>query len=138
MGYHTALHLIDIRIKDTSVPTVKKALETKSGRGLRHISSFLEEVHLRGDRFLYFRSNAEYDDDCDDQDISSETVATVPVSVGRWYRSEAIAEWLKLHCEKGGRLIHHSCEEDGEAWGWEFNGRGKLRELSLSPVGRWK
>lgn len=25
-----------------------------------------------------------------------------------------------------------------EAWGWEFDGQGRLRELALVPVGEWK
>jgi hypothetical protein len=62
MGYETALHLIDVRIKDASVPIVKKALETKKGRGLRPISSFLEEAFLGDDRFLCFKGTGEYDE----------------------------------------------------------------------------
>ena len=38
MGYETALHLIDVQIKDESIPIVKKALKTKKGRGLRPLS----------------------------------------------------------------------------------------------------
>jgi hypothetical protein len=134
MGYETALHLIDVRIKDASVPIVKKALETKKGRGLRPISSFLEEAFLGDDRFLCFKSTGEYDEPY----LSDEEDETVTVLNGKWYEAEQIAEWLKLHCEKAGRLIQHSCEADGAAWGWEFNGRGKLRELALCSVGKWR
>lgn len=58
--------------------------------------------------------------------------------IGLW-RSWTLAtgEWLKLHSEKGGRLIQHSSEGDGAAWGWEFDGRGRLRQLALCSVGKW-
>ena len=134
MGYETALHLINVKIKDESLPIVKKALQTKKGRGLRRLVYFLEEAFLSDEGFLYFKSTGSYDspyDPCEDD-------GTVLVLVGKWYEAEQIAEWLKLHAVKGGRRIQHSCEADGGAWGWEFDGRGKLRELALCSVGKWK
>jgi hypothetical protein len=134
MSYETALHLIKVKIKDKSLPIVKKALQTKKVRGLRPLVSFLGEAFLPDDGYLCFKSTGRYDSpyapDEDDE--------TVPVLVGKWYESEQIAEWLKLHSEKGGRVIQHSCEADGAAWGWEFDGRGRLRELALCSVGKWK
>jgi hypothetical protein len=134
MGYETALHLIDVRIKDESLPIVKKALQTKKGRGLRPLVYFLEEAFLLDDGFLCFKSTGRYESpyDPDEED------ETVPVLAGKWYESEQIAEWLKHHSEKGGRLIQHSLEADGAAWGWEFDGRGRLRELALCSIGKWK
>ena len=134
MGYQTALHLIDVKIKDESLPKVRKALHTKKGRGLGPLKYFLEEACLPDDGFLSFKSTGRYDSPYEpDMDVGD-----VPVLVGKWYESERIAEWLKLHSENGGRLIQHSCEADGAAWGWEFDGRGRLRELALSSVGKWK
>ena len=134
MGYETALHLIGVKIKEDSIPIVKKALQTKKGRGLRLIVDFLEEAVLPEDGLLCFKNTGTYISPYvpDDDD------GTVWVLIGKWYESEKIAEWLKLHSEKGGQLIQHSYEGDGEAWGWEFNGRGKLRELALCSVGKWK
>lgn len=133
MGYETVLHLIDVRIKEDSLPIVKRALKTRKGRGLGPLVYFLEEAFLGEDRLLAFKSTGRYTSpyEPDDED------GTVPVLEGKWYESEKIAEWLKLHSEKGGRLIQHSSEADGAAWGWEFDGRGRLRELALRPVGKW-
>ena len=134
MGYVTALHLIDVKIKVESLPTVKKALQTKKGRGLGPLVYFLKEAFLTEGRFLCFKSTGRYDSPF----VPDEEDGTETVLVGKWYESEQIAGWLKLHSEKGGRLIQHSCEGDGAAWGWEFDGRGRLRELALCSVGKWK
>jgi len=134
VGYQTALHLIDVKIKEDSLPIVKKALQTKKGRGLGPLKYFLEQAFLPEDGFICFKPKGNYTSpyspDEDDE--------TVPAVEGKWYESEQIAEWLKLHSEKGGRLIQHSCEGDGAAWGWEFDGKGRLRELALCSVGKWK
>jgi hypothetical protein len=134
MGFETPLHLIDVKIKDESLPIVKKAFQTKKGRGLRPLVYFLGEAFLPDDGFLCFKSTGRYDS----PDVLDEDNETVLVLVGKWYEAEQIAEWLKLHSEKGGRLIQHSWDADGEAWGWEFDGRGRLRELALCAVGKWK
>jgi hypothetical protein len=134
MGYQTALHLIDIKIKDESVEIVNKALDSKKGRGLRPIVHFLEEAFLCDDGYLRFKSTGNYE--C--VHVPDEEDGTVPVLVGKWPKTEVIAEWLKLHSEKGGQLIQHSWEADGAAWGWEFDGKGRLRELALCSIGKWK
>jgi len=134
MGYQTALHLIDVKIKYESLPLVKKALQTGKGRGLGPLKYFLEQACLVDDGFLCFRPHGNYDSRYD----PNEDDGTVPVIEGKWYEAEKIAEWLKLHSEKGGRLILHSLEADGAAWGWEFDGKGRLREIALCSVGKWK
>ncbi len=133
MGYETALHLVDVKIKADSLQDVKRALAKPGGRGLKAISHFLEQALIDEDGLLTFRPSDEYStsyDPCDD--------GTVPALIGKWHESEKIARWLKPHSEKGGRLINHSCEGDGEAWGWEFNGRGKMREIGLGYAGKWQ
>ncbi len=134
MGYQTALHLIDVKIKDESLSIVRKALQTKKGRGLKPLMYFLEQAFLADDGLLCFKSTGRYGSPY----MPDEDDGTVLVLVGKWYESEKIAEWLKLYSEKGGQLIQHSCEADGAAWGWEFDGRGRLRELALCSVGKWK
>ncbi len=131
MGYETALHLYNVTIKAESLSAVKQALETKSEPAL---ASFLEEAFLSDEGVLTFKSTGRYDSpyDADEED------GTVPVLVGKWYEGEKIVEWLKLHAEADGRLIHHSCEADGMAWGYEFDGQGRLRDLALVPVSEWK
>ncbi len=131
MGYETALHLVNVKIKAESLSVVKQALETQKEPAL---ASFLQEAFLSDEGLLCFKSTGRYDSpyDPDEEDGS------VPVLVGKWYEGEQIAEWLKLHSEADGRLIQHSCDADGMAWGWEFDGRSRLRELALVPVGEWK
>jgi hypothetical protein len=133
VGYDTALHLNDVKIKSSSVPDVKRALANPDGRGLKKICGFLEQAVIDEDGFLTFRASDEYLTPYDPGDDG-----TVPALIGKWYESEKIAGWLKRHSEKGGRLINHSCEGDGEAWGWEFNGRGKMREIGLGYAGKWQ
>lgn len=134
MSYETSLHLVDVKIKDESVAIVKKALKSKKGRGLGPLKYFLEEAFLPDDGFLCFKPTGRYDTPYEPDPGDG----TVLVLEGKWYESDKIAEWLKLHSEKGGRLIQHSSEADAQAWGWEFDGRGRLRELGLCSVGRWK
>lgn len=134
MGYETALHLIDIKIKDDSVSVVEKALKGKKSGGLRPLVHFLDEVVLDVDGFLCFKSTGAYASPY----VPNDEDGTVPALSGKWQDSEKIAEWLKKHSEKGGRLIHHSCEGDGAAWGWEFDGRGKARELAMCSIGKWE
>lgn len=62
---------------------------------------------------------------------------TVIALYGKWYVAEEIASWLKHHSEKDGRIVLHSIEGDGDAWGWEFDGKGKMRGLQLCSVGKW-
>ena len=70
--------------------------------------------------------------------VPDEDDGTVPALHGKWYEAERFARWLRRHSEKGGRMILHSIEADGEAWGWEFDGRGRMRRLSLARVGKWE
>jgi hypothetical protein len=35
-------------------------------------------------------------------------------------------------------IVHHSDEGDGAAFGWEFDGLGKMRELALCAIGDWQ
>jgi hypothetical protein len=55
---------------------------------------------------------------------------------GGWEESEELARWLCAHGAEG-QVILHSREGDGEAWGHEFR-NGKMRDLALVPVGKWK
>ena len=66
-----------------------------------------------------------------------EDYGDVPAITAKWYEAEDIALWLKQHVEKGGKIVAHSNEGDGAAWGWEFDGKGRMRELHLCSVGKW-
>ena len=132
MGYEAALHLVDVKIKNDSVPTVTKILKTKKARGLGPPKCFLEEAFLADDGFLCFKPTGRFLSLYEPVDDG-----TVTAMGGKWYDAEKIAQWLKIHSAKGGRLILHSLEADGAAWGWEFDGKGRLRELDLCSVGKW-
>ena len=134
MGYESVLHLIDVKIKKGSIPLVNQELNNQVGDELSDLSCFLERATIDSGGFLSFKAsedgNDPYDPDEDD--------GTVPALYGKWYEAEVIADWLKQHSEEGGRIILHSLEADGEAWGWEFDGNGRMRELQLQYVGEWK
>ena len=134
MGYESSLHLIDVKIKAESVPFVSRALRTKTGRGLLHLRPFLERAVIDSEGFLAFKASA----DGLDPYVPDEDDGTVPALHGKWYEAERFARWLRRHSEKGGRIVLHSIEADGEAWGWEFDGRGRMRRLSLARVGKWE
>lgn len=131
MGYESSLHLIDVKIKAESVPVVRRVLKTRKGCGLAPLRFFLERAVVDSDDLLAFKAS---------KDGSSPygRDGTVPALYGKWYECESIAAWLKQHSEKGGRIILHSIEADGEAWGWEFDGRGKMRALGLCHTGKWE
>jgi hypothetical protein len=50
---------------------------------------------------------------------------------------EDFVSWIKPFCEAGGRVVIRSNECDGWAGGFTFDGKGRVKELQLKPVGRW-
>jgi hypothetical protein len=134
MGYETALHLIDVKIKASSAAFVSRTLKTMTGRGLVRLRPFLERAVIDSEGFLAFKAS----EDGLDPYVAHEEDRTVPALYGKWYEAERFARWLSRHSEKGGRLILHSKEADGRAWGWEFDGRGRMRPLGLVPIGKWE
>src|ERR1019366_898917 len=123
MGYESTLHLIDIKVKRESVPVVRRILKSRKGRAIKSdLQIFLDRAVLDTEGFLSFKASENgYDPYVPDED------GTVPALSGKWYEDKSIAKWLRQHSEKGGRIVLHSNEADGEAWGWEFDGRGKMR-----------
>ncbi len=133
MGYESSFHLVGVKIKPKSVNAVKEALETGKVRGLKSVQYFLEVAVLDADGYLTFKASEDgLDPYCAFDD------GTVPALSGKWYEAERIAAWLRKHSAKGGRMVFHSLEADGEAWGWQFDGQGKMRLLKLRPVGKWR
>jgi hypothetical protein len=131
MGYETSLHLVSVKIKDKSIPRVTRSL---IGRRRGSLRFFLKRIVLDSEGFLMFKAN----NDGLDEYVPDEDENTVPAVYGKWCEAEDIASWLKLHAERGGRLILHSDEGDGEAWGWEFDGKGRMRALALRRAGNWE
>ena len=134
MSYESSLHLIDIKIKAEFIPMVKRMLKTQKKREFTDLRLFLGRAVLDKDGFLAFKAS----EDGHDPYVPDEEEGTVPALYGDWYEAEEIASWLKQYCEKGGRIVLHSIEADGEAWGWEFDGRSRMRALGLRPVGKWE
>ena len=133
MGHESVLHLIAIRIKSDSLPEVKQAIEKRNVRGFTSISWYFELLMLDEENFLCLRAKKDGSDYYVPLDDGS-----VPADTGKWPDCQKFASWVKQHCEKGGRIVLHSLEGDGKAWGWEFNGKGKMRDLSFCSVGAWK
>jgi len=132
MGYESSLHLIDIKIREESLQIVNDALARQEIPVLKNIESFLKRAVIDSSGFLCFKASENgYDPYVPDEE------GTVCAQYGKWYEVEEIASWLKLHSKKGGRIILHGVEGDGAAWGWEFDGKGKMRELQLRAVGKW-
>jgi hypothetical protein len=71
----------------------------------------------------------------DDEGLVVSALADYTPEYGKWYDTHLVAAWL---CEQGceGRIIQHSREGDGDAWGWEFED-GRIRELKLLPATAW-
>ena len=134
MGYLTTLNLINIKIKKDSIPVVERALKTKKGRGLASIQFFLSRAIIDINGFLSFMPQ---EDDISPY-VPDGDYGDVPALTAKWYEDEKIASWIKQHSEKGGQIVEHSNEGDGGAWGWEFDGKGRMKELSLCSVGKWK
>ncbi|MDG2219968.1 MAG: hypothetical protein P8L85_01215 [Rubripirellula sp.] len=134
MGYETTLYLVDVEIKSDSLAAVEKTIKTKKGKGVAKIRHFINEIAIDTVGFLQFRASGSYGspyDPCEDD-------GTVPALQGKWSQAEAIAKWVSQHSCEGGMIVHHSCEGDGGAFGWEFDGQGNMRELALCAVGDWE
>ncbi|MBK7472364.1 MAG: hypothetical protein IPI73_18850 [Betaproteobacteria bacterium] len=123
-----------VKIKAGSAPLVSRALEATTGRGLIRLQFFLELAVIDSEGFLSFKASEDgLDSYAPDPDND-----TVPALSGKWYEAERVARWLRRYSEKGGRIVLHSNEGDGAAWGWEFDGKGRMRPLDLVPVGKWE
>ena len=131
MGYSTSLHLVDVKIRPKSLRSMKRLLSAKRHRG--PLRFFLQHLVINREGFLMLKPSdnyvSEYEPDEDD--------GTVPALSGKWYEAEDIAAWLKLRA-RGGRIVFLSEEGDGNAWGWEFDGRDRMRALQLRRVGPWQ
>ena len=134
MGYETSLQLVNVKIKDGSVPVVTKAIVTGKGKGLAKIRYFFSVISLDNTGFLHLLNN----DICSTPYGINKEDGTALALDGKWYDVEDFADWLKLHAEKGGRIVLHSAEGDGLAWGWEFDGKGGMENFQLDHVGKWR
>ncbi len=134
MGKRNSLEMVDVKIKAESVPIVNQALKTGKGSGLAPIKYFLSHAVIDCAGFLIFKAN---EDSSKDPFPPFEDEETTLAHFGKWDEHEKIASWVKLHSEKGGKMILCSYDGDGAAWGWEFDGKGRMRELQFRYIGKW-
>lgn len=134
MGYETSLQLVNLKIKGESVPALMKAITTGKGKGLAKIRYFFSVIGLDTSGFLRLLNNGDYSTP---YGVNKEDGTAVALD-GKWYDVEDFAAWLKQHAEKGGRIVLHSAEGDGFAWGWEFDGNGGMENFQLDHVGKWR
>ena len=133
MGYETSLHLVNVKIKNEAIPVVTKAITTGKGRGLTKIRYFFSVIGLDSSGYLRLLDNGI----CTTPYGINEKDGTALALDGKWYDVEDFAAWLKMHAEEGGRIIIHSAEGDGLAWGWEFDGWGGMEYFHLDHIGKW-
>lgn len=127
MGKRNSLQMIGVKIKADSVPIVNQALKTGKGPGLTSIKYFLSRAVIDCEGELIFKAS---DNDDNDPYCSFEDGTTIAL-FGTWDEHEKIASWVKLYSEKGGKMVLFSYNGDGAAWGWEFDGKGRMRELKF-------
>jgi hypothetical protein len=133
MGYESELHLIDVKIRLSSLPSLLRTLKGEKARRPARLNSYFDLLVVDEDGFLRFKASKDrWDPYVPDEE------GTVPALLGKWYDAEQFARWLKRYSEEGGRVVLHSAEADGEAWGWQFDGKGRMRSLYLVPCGKWK
>ena len=133
MGNRSRLHIVSVVIKEASCKAARRAIasyQTVRNEDLRY---FLSMAIVDEERFLDFRAGPEGEDP-----YLPDECGQVPAKDSKWRQDEVIANWIKRHAEKGGRIIFHSLEGYGEVWGWEFDGKNRTRMLGLLPCGKWE
>jgi hypothetical protein len=133
MTHESTLNLIDIKIKTNALPYVTQALEKKRVKDFSAINGYLELLMIDDNGMLSFKAKKDGTDAYVPFDDGS-----VPARTGKWPDAKRFASWVKQHAEKGGRMVFYSWEADGAAWGWEFDGKGRMRYRELTPTGRWE
>ncbi len=105
MGTSVGMYLENVRIKPQHFQAARESA-AKHRNDATNLGAFLKitKIHSDGE------------------------VECVGYNYRRWYDSHLVADWLKLYCEKGGRVIFIS-EDDEMSWGWEFDGEGNAIEI---------
>jgi hypothetical protein len=133
MSYESTMNLVNIRIRANAVPYVTHALETKKVKDFSAINGYLEHLMIDDEGMLSFKAKKDGSDAYAPFDDGS-----VPARTGKWQGAKQFASWVKQHCDKGGRIVMYSWEADGAAWGWEFDGKSRMRYMELTPAGKWE
>jgi hypothetical protein len=135
MGYWTTLYLVDIKIQASKRPLVERAIQSCKIRGSSKLADFLKGVAIDSEGFLAFRA---LPDKFLCPYVPDEVDGTVVALNGKWYEAERFSKWVSTFAEQGGRVVLHSIEGDGAAFGWEFDGRGRMRYFELGCLGKWE
>lgn len=133
MAYWSRLHIIGVKIKKIHRSKVKKLIKNHKSIKEETFLYFLDKVVLDSQGWLSFKHLR-----ADRDAYAPDELGTVCAKDAKWFGAESIATWLKTYSENGGSLVEHSLEGDGEACGWEFDGKGTMRRLSLKPAGKWR
>ncbi|HNQ88092.1 MAG TPA: hypothetical protein PKM73_05720 [Verrucomicrobiota bacterium] len=138
MGYETCLHLLDVEVDPRRRDYVERLLRNPEKARNKVAREYLKLMGMSDGGYLNFRFDPEerwaypYGINEDDPDDDGFVLAMV----GKWYDAGRFAVWLCYHCA-GGKLVLHSNEADGEAFGWEFED-GRIRYLELIPCSEWR
>jgi hypothetical protein len=125
MVYRTIIHLVNVKIKKGSIPFIAHALDAKIADAPDKIRRFLDVILIDGEGRLHLKKDI----------CNFSSYGVQEEGEGLLYHSHEFAEWLKPHCEKGGRIIEHSETYAGTAWGWEFDGTGGISYFKIDPTG---
>jgi len=134
MGNRTIIQLVNVKIKKESMPLIARALRSKKGGVPANIQRFLDVMTMDDEGILHLNRVAfnfsSYG--VPEDDVTSDRQS------GVWYFIGDLAAWLKSHCEMGGRIIEHSEDSSGTAWGWEFDGKGGVSYFKIDHADRRK
>jgi hypothetical protein len=143
MGYETDLVLVGVRPPPGRLARVKRALKRMQREQASEAAYIFRHPAFSSDGTIEFNSVSFDDPDAllaaaeepDEEGLVLTALADYTPQIGKWYDVHLVAAWL---CEQGceGRIIQHSRDGDGEAWGWEF-ADGRIRELQLLPASGW-
>jgi hypothetical protein len=110
VGYETRIELYDVKVRRDEHPAVQQAITAVAdGAGDAHWMVGL--LKLAGDGSLSWGESSQ----------------------GKWKGHEEFINWLAAHCERG-LVAFRSCEGDGAAWAYEFDGAGGYSECSARRI----
>jgi Type ISP C-terminal specificity domain/N-6 DNA Methylase len=114
LGYETRIDLYNVQVRSDELKSVKREIAAVAdGAGESHWMVGL--LKLERDGSLSWNES----------------------SRGKWKKHEAFIEWLAKRCERG-FVAFWSCERDGAAWAYEFDGSGGYKECSARRVSALK
>ncbi len=114
MGYETRIDLYNVQVRSDELKAVKREIAAVAGgAGDSHWMVVLLKLERDG--------SLSWDES----------------SRGKWKNHEAFIEWLAARCERG-FVAFWSCEGDGAAWAYQFDGAGGYTECSARRVSALK